>query len=286
MFKPILHLIGSQLEAAVDPEIKKRLKQLPNNLNEFNYDAWGFYPDVAQYGLTLMTWLYKYYYRTEVYDIDRVPQGRVLLIANHSGQLPMDGVMIAISMLLEADPPRLVRAMVERWFGSFPLVGTFVARHGSILGDPKNCISLLENNECVLVFPEGVKGSGKVWRDRYQLMDFGLGFMRLALKTKTPIVPVSVIGGEEQAPALYNAKSIAKLLGLPYFPITPTFPWLGLLGTIPYPTKYKIYFGDPLYFQGDPNDTDEEIQKKVDIVKSKIYKNIRYGLAQRENIFW
>ncbi len=176
--------------------------------------------------------------------------------------------------------------MIERWFGTLPILSTFAARHGQILGDPQNCIKLLENNECVLVFPEGIRGSGKLWYDRYQLMEFGLGFMRLALKTQTPIVPISVIGGEEQAPSFYDSKLLADLFGLPYFPITPTFPWLGLLGTIPYPTKYRVYFGDPLYFTGNDNDTDEEIQKKVDIVRAKIYKNIRYGLAQRENIFW
>jgi len=286
MINMLLRLVGSQVEAAVDKEVEQKLKRLPNKLNEFNYDAWGFHPEMAKYGFTISVWLYRYYWRTEVFGIEKVPEGRVLLIGNHSGQLPIDGVLINVAMLLEAEPPRLVRAMIERWFSTLPILSTFVARHGQILGDPKNCIKLLENGECVLVFPEGVKGAGKTWYDRYQLMEFGLGFMRLALKTKTPIVPVSVIGGEEQAPSLQNVKPIAKMLGMPYFPITPTFPWLGLLGLVPYPTKYRIYFGDPLEFTGDPNDTDEEIQKKVDIVKSKIYKNIRYGLAQRKNIFW
>lgn len=286
MIKMLMRLVGSQVEAAVDKEVKRRLKRLPNKLNEFNYDAWGFHPEVAKYGLTLAVWLYRYYWRTEVFGIEKVPTGRVLLIANHSGQLPMDGLLIATAMFMEADPPRLTRAMIERWFGRLPVLSTFAARHGQILGDPKNCVKLLQNGECVLVFPEGVRGSGKLWYDRYQLMEFGLGFMRLALKTKTPIVPVSVIGGEEQAPALYNLKSVADLLGMPYLPITPTFPWLGPLGLLPLPTKYRIYFGDPLQFTGDPNETDEEVQKKVDIVKSKIYKNIRYGLAQRKNIFW
>jgi 1-acyl-sn-glycerol-3-phosphate acyltransferase len=286
MIELMMRLVGSQAEAAVNKEIKRKLKRLPNKLNEFNYDAWGFHPEIAKYGLTLSYWLYKYYWRTEVFGIEKVPEGRVLLIANHSGQLPIDGALICVAMLMEAEPPRLARAMIERWFGASPVLSTFAARHGQILGDPKNCIKLLENNECVLVFPEGVKGSGKVWYDRYQLMEFGLGFMRLALKTKTPIVPISVIGGEEQAPSLYSSKTLAKIFGLPYFPFTPTFPWLGALGLIPYPTKYRIYFGDPLEFNGDANDTDDEIQKKVDIVKSKIYKNIRYGLAQRKNIFW
>lgn len=286
MITTLLQLLGSQAEAAVDKELKKRLRRLNLKLNEFNYDAWGFNPEVAKYGITLFYWLYKYYWRTAVYGIEKVPEGRVLLIANHSGQLPMDGALIFIAMLMEAEPPRLVRSMIERWFGRTPLIGTLMQRNGALLGDPVNCERLLEEDQCVLVFPEGAKGSGKLWYDRYQLMDFGLGFMRLALKTNTPIVPISVIGGEEQAPSFLNVKPIANLLGMPYFPITPTFPWLGLLGAIPYPTKYHIYFGDPLYFKGDFNDTNEEIQKKVEVVKAKIYKGLKYGLAQRKHIFW
>jgi 1-acyl-sn-glycerol-3-phosphate acyltransferase len=145
---------------------------------------------------------------------------------------------------------------------------------------------LLENDECVMVFPEGVKGSGKLWYDRYTLIDFSSGFMRMALKTKSPIVPVSVIGGEEQMPSFYDVKPLAKALGMPYFPITPTFPWLGLLGFVPFPTKYHIYFGDPLYFEGTGNETDAEIQKKVDVVKAKILENISRGLSKRKSIFW
>ncbi|MCS6884835.1 MAG: lysophospholipid acyltransferase family protein [Acidobacteriota bacterium] len=282
----LLQLLGKQVEAAVDKQVERRLAQLELKLNEFNYDAWGFKPEIAKYSITLFYWLYKYYWRVQVYGIDNVPEGRVLLIANHSGQLPMDGAMIFMAMLMQAKKPRLVRAMIERWFGRTPFIGTLAQRSGAILGDPINCERLLEDDQCVLVFPEGAKGSGKLWYDRYQLMDFGLGFMRLALKTKTPIVPISVIGGEEQAPSFIDVKPLARLLGLPYFPITPTFPWLGLLGLIPYPTKYHIYFGEPLYFTGASNESDEEVQKKVEVVKSKIYKGIKYGLAQRQHVFW
>lgn len=286
MLDMILRMIGSQIDASVDKDIKRRLKRLPNKLNEYNYDAWGFHPEMAQYGMQLCVWLYRYYWRTESFGVEKVPKGRVLLIGNHSGQLPMDGVNIAVAMLMEANPPRLVRTMIERWFGTMPLISTFAARQGQILGDPLNCIKLLENEECVMVFPEGARGSGKLWYDRYTLVDFGLGFMRLALKTKTPIVPVSVIGGEEQMPSLYDVKPLAKALGMPYFPITPTFPWLGLLGFVPLPTKYRIYFGDPIHFEGTGNETDAEVQKKVDVVKAKILENLSYGLSKRKNIFW
>ncbi|MBX7220245.1 MAG: acyltransferase family protein [Blastocatellia bacterium] len=269
----------------VDEEVDKRVREVPTFLNEYGFDPWGLNPLTARYGYTVFKWLYKYYWRVQVTGIENVPSGRVLLIANHSGQIPIDGVMISVAMLLESSPPRITRAMVERWFTSMPVVGKFVARHGSIVGDPLNCERLLQKGEAILVFPEGIRGSGKVWRDRYKLMKFGLGFMRLAIATNTPIVPIGVIGGEEQAPSFVDFKPLAKMLGLPYFPITPTFPWLGALGVIPYPTKYHIYFGKPLHFRGAADDRDEVIQRKVDVVKKSIRELIDRGLEERESIF-
>ncbi len=130
--------------------------------------------------------------------------------------------MIGVALLLEADPPRAIRSMVEKWVPSLPYVSTFMARVGQIVGTPENCRRLLEAEEAILVFPEGVRGIGKLWPQRYQLQDFGLGFMRLALETDTPIVPIAVVGAEEQAPALMDVKPLAKLLGFPSFPLTVT----------------------------------------------------------------
>lgn len=273
-------------DALVDAEVDAKMRQIPTPVNEYGYDSWGLHPRTARYGYSLFARLYRRYWRVQTYGIEHVPPGRVLLIGNHSGQLPIDGAMVAVAMLLEADPPRLCRAMVERWFTTTPLIGTLLQRSGAIVGDPLNCERLLQKGEAILVFPEGARGSGKVWKDRYKLVRFGLGFMRLALATNTPIVPFGVIGGEEQAPSFVDCKPLARLLGMPYFPITPTFPWLGVLGMIPFPTKYRIYFGEPLIFRGDPDDRDEVIQRKVDRVRREIRRLIDRGLEEREGIFF
>lgn len=268
------------------PEIRERLRRIPNRLNEYGYDAWGFHPETAARVLSLAYALYRRYWRVEVHGIERVPHGRVVLAANHSGQLPVDGLLLWVAMAMEADPPRIARGMAERWFPTLPYISILMPRMGHVLGDPTNCERLLENGEAILVFPEGARGCGKTWWHRYELVDFGQGFVRLALKTRSPIVPIAVIGGEEQMPSLYNWETLARLLGMPYFPVTPTFPLLGPLGGLPLPTKYHIYFDEPVEFEGDPDGPDAEIVPMVEVVKSKIKRMIEYGLEQRTSVWW
>jgi 1-acyl-sn-glycerol-3-phosphate acyltransferase len=186
--------------------------------------------------------------------------------------------MVGVAMLLEHDPPRIVRAMTEKWSASLPYVSTLFARSGQIVGTPENCRRLLQMGEAVMVFPEGVKGISKLWPERYQLKEFGLGFMRLALETGTPVVPVGIIGSEEQAPALLNLKSVGKLIGFPALPVTVT--------PLPLPTKYRLYFGDPLTFSGSADDDDTELDKKVRVVKTTLQGLIQQGLEERKNVFW
>ena len=193
--------------------------------------------------------------------------------------------MIGASLFFDRDPPRFVRSMVEKWIPRLPYVSVFMARIGQIVGTPDNCRRLLNNDEAILVFPEGARGISKTFDRRYQLERFGTGFMRLALETNTPIVPVAVVGAEEQAPAIYDAKSVAKFLGMPAFPITPTFPLLGPLGLLPLPTRYRIYFGKPIQFEGDGDEEDEVVQRQIDQVKSEINRMLERGLNEREGIF-
>ncbi len=264
----------------VHPEVAARLRAIPNQLNECGYDDWGLSPELAKYYYSAAYWLYRNYFRVETVGIEEVPRGgRVLLIANHAGQLPVDGLMLGTALLMEADPPRLVRGMVERWASTLPFFSSIIPRIGHVLGDPQNCIDLLENDEAVMVFPEGVRGTGKLWWDRYTLAEFGLGFMRLAMRTRTPIVPVGIVGSEEQAPSFGNVEPLARLLRFPYFPLSPT---LGL----PLPAKYRILFDAPLSFEGDPDEPDAEASRKVEIVKQKIWRLIEYGLESREHVFW
>jgi 1-acyl-sn-glycerol-3-phosphate acyltransferase len=263
----------------VGDDVEARVHQFAPAENEFGVDPFGFDLRYALAAMAPFVWLYKHYFRVQAFNIDRVPRGRVLLVSNHSGQLPLDGAMIVVGMLTEANPPRAVRSMVEKWVQTLPYVSTFMARVGQIVGTPENCRRLLDAEEAILVFPEGVRGLGKVWPQRYHLQDFGLGFMRLALETNAPIVPVAVIGAEEQAPSLANLKPLAKLLGFPYLPLTPT------IVPLPLPTRYRIYFGEPMRFTGRADDEDAELDKKVATVKSTLQSMIDAGLKERKHVF-
>jgi 1-acyl-sn-glycerol-3-phosphate acyltransferase len=229
--------------------------------------------------------LYKYWFRCRVEGIRNVPEGKVLLIGNHGGQVAFDGLMVTAAMVLEAEPPRLVRGMGEYWLATIPWFNVLLDRIGSSIGTPQTCADMLQRGECVLAFPEGVRGMNKLYADAYQLQEFGLGFMRLALETATPIVPFAVVGSEEQAPGIANLRGLARMLGMPAFPVTLTWPWLGPLGMVPLPAHYTIRFGEPMRFEGAANDEDEVIEEKVAVVKDRIQTMLREQLAERTSIF-
>jgi len=266
-------------------EVEERISKIPNRINEYGFDAYGLSPEFLRRGVLPGVLLYRYYFRTECFDVERVPAGRCLLVANHAGQLPFDAMMLTTAMLLEADPPRIARGMGEYWIPRLPFLGTAAARGGAMVGTPENCRHMLENDECVMVFPEGVRGMNKRFRERYHLQRFGQGFARLALEARAPIVPVGIVGSEEQQPGLSNLPRLARVLGMPAFPITPTFPWLGPLGLLPLPVKYRIYFGEPLELEGDSNDEDAAIEPCVARVRSEIEALLARGLRERRGIF-
>lgn len=279
-----LHQIGDLL---VSEELRARAALLPRkDVGELGVDPFGYDPDVLPYLATPVVWLYRHWFRVLPHNLERVPaEGRVILVANHSGQLPFDGLMIAASLVLDRYPPRMVRSMVERWIPRLPWVSTLFARTGQIVGTPDNCRRLLLRDEAILVFPEGVRGIAKTFDKRYRLQRFGTGFMRLALETKTPIIPVAVIGAEEQAPAFLNLERIAKLLAMPAFPVTPTFPMLGPLGLVPLPTRYRIHFGEPLVFEGSGDEDEAVIRDHVERVRFALDRLLAKGLAERGGIF-
>ena len=266
-------------------ELRARLRRVPNEINEFGFDPYGMNPEwLARAALPALL-LYRHYFRVETFDIDRVPSGRVLLVANHAGQLPFDGVMIILSLLLEAELPRLCRGMGEHWLPRLPWINVMLSRGGMLVGTPKNCTHMLENEECVLVFPEGARGMSKPFSERYRLQRFGLGFLRLALETRTPIIPVGVVGSEEQQPGLANLERLGSMFGLPSLPITLGFPWLGPLGLLPLPTRYRIYFGEPLHFSGEASDEDALVEERVGVVRNAIGELLQRGLREREGWF-
>jgi 1-acyl-sn-glycerol-3-phosphate acyltransferase len=286
---PASGLIGRLLPDGVHDmleEIDRRIARIPTRLNRYGFDPFGMEPRNMRNQMLVMGALYRYYLRVETRGIERVPEGRVLLIANHAGNtVAWDGAMLAASMFFEGEPPRIVRGMGEYFLPTIPFFNVMMQRTGSVVGRPQNCTNLLEQGEAIMVFPEGERGFVKTYGKRYQLQRFGLGFLRLALETGTPIVPVGIVGAEEQSPGIANLRSVGKLFGSPAFPITLTFPFLGLAGFLPLPVKFHLHFGHPLTFEGDPNEDDASIQERVDVVKDAIRRLVADGLAARKSWF-
>lgn len=285
MLRPVglLDRLRQLRSAAPDDDIAARSQALVVHGNEFGFDPFGLSRDSIKSAMVVARWMYRHYFRAEAFGIEHVPSsGRVILVSNHSGQLPFDALVIGTACFLEPPQPRLVRAMVEFFVPTVPFASYLFARWGQITGTPENCRRLLAADEAVLVFPEGARGISKPFSKRYQLAEFGKGFMRLALETGAPIVPVAVIGAEEQAPAI-NLKRLAKLMRAPAFPIVPYPPFVAAL---PLPVKYRVHFGEPMRFTGDPDEDDEQLDDQVKRVRNRIQSMIQVGLREREHVFW
>jgi 1-acyl-sn-glycerol-3-phosphate acyltransferase len=265
-------------------ELDRRLDAISATVGEEGIDPFGMDPAALRSSAIGAAFLYKVYFRCLTRGLDRIPAGPVILVANHAGQLPLDGVMITTGMLLEGDPPRLARSLVDRWVPTLPFVSVLFSRVGVAVGTPENAQLLLSRGEALLTFPEGMSGITKTVDQAYQLQRFGLGFMRLALASKAPIVPVAVVGSEEQYPTLYNLKGVGKLVGLPALPIWAQMI-VPVLGLLPLPVRYRMEFGEPLRFSGDPDDEDAVIETKVDEVREQLKGMIAELRAERRSIF-
>lgn len=286
MNRPFSTTLDMLVDQRIDPHTLAQIERLQAGQGEHGFDLFGFEPRFLRYMVPPCQWLLDRYFRAETHGLDNIPDdGPVLLIANHSGQLPLDGMMIGTACLLRKDPPRMIRSMVEHWVPTLPFVSWIFARAGQVVGTRENARTLLKLGNCLLVFPEGARGISKTYDRAYQLEEFGLGFMRLALETGTPIVPVGVVGAEEQMPAIANIKPLGRALGMPAFPITPTWPLLGPLGALPLPVKYHIHFGQPMRFTGAPDDEDRIVRAQVEQVKDAIRGLIDRGLRERKGVF-
>jgi 1-acyl-sn-glycerol-3-phosphate acyltransferase len=264
-------------------DLGARTRALVVRENEYGYDPFGMSRDSLRSAVRLAHFLYRYWFRAEAHGVEHVPPtGRLILVANHSGQLPYDGLVIGASVFLEPRTPRLVRSMVEHFVPSIPFASYLFNRWGQIVGTPENCRRLLDQDEVILAFPEGARGISKPFNKRYQLEPFGLGFMRLAIEMKAPILPIAVIGAEEQAPAI-NLRRVARLVGAPAFPIVPYPPFVPL---VPLPVKYRLYFGEPMTFAGDFDDDDDALEDQVKAVRNRIQSLIHVGLRARKHVFW
>lgn len=282
---PASHPLDTFVLKLMSDHAWRNIQALQEGQSAQGFDPFGFEPLFLKYVAPMAEWLYRVYFDAEVSGIENVPEhGSVLLISNHSGQLPIDGMLIGTSCLLDASPPRMVRSMVERWIPELPFLSWIFARSGQVIGTRENARRLLRQGACVLVFPEGVRGISKTYDRAYQLQEFGLGFMRLALETGTPIVPVAVVGGEEQMPAVLNLEELGKLMGMPALPITLSM-LLGPLGALPLPVKYRITFGEPMRFTGSPDDEDRVIRQQVDEVQHAIEAMLERSLEARRGVF-
>ncbi|MFV1977725.1 MAG: lysophospholipid acyltransferase family protein [Myxococcota bacterium] len=216
---------------------------------EAPYDRFGYSPEAMKTTFLLFHTLYRFYFRVRSEGHEHIPsEGPAVLAGNHGGLLPFDAAMAVIDGALHTDPPRLVRAVVDRWAGSLPWVNLFYARVGQIVGTRENFDKLLKEGQLLLVFPEGIEGMRKTIAHRYRLQEFRVGFIEHALRARAPIVPVAFIGSDDQSPILFDIKPLARRLGIPVAPITPTFPWFGPLGMLPYPVSYRIIYGEPLRY--------------------------------------
>ncbi|MGH2926567.1 MAG: lysophospholipid acyltransferase family protein [Solirubrobacterales bacterium] len=258
---------------------------------EYREDEWGFDEGFAEVVYPVFEFLYDVWWRVEAEGVHNVPgHGRALLVSNHAGSLfPFDASMILGAIMKRHPLPRWARFMVLDWAFVLPFLSTFMRRVGGVPASPHNATRLLEQDELVMVFPEGVKGTGKPFSERYQLQRFGRGgFVEVALRTGAPIVPVAVVGSEEIYPKLADAKPLAKAVGAPFVPITPTFPWLGLLGLIPLPSKWRIEFCEPLDLSRHGPDAAEDRRLLFDIseqVRETIQDALYQNLVKRGSAF-
>ena len=250
-------------------------------------DDFGMDPAFLERFDRFLDFLYERYWRVETRGIENIPaKGPALLVANHSGTLPFDALMISAATRKEHPKKRHARSLVEDLFMTVPFLSPVLARAGLVRGSRDNAVRLLSRDEVVCVFPEGEKGISKYYRQRYQLQRFGRGgFVRIAMETGAPIIPVAVVGAEEIMPTIAKLGLPGRMLGLPYFPITPTWPWTGIFGLVPLPTKWYIKFGEPIDLSGgDPTDeitvnrTKEEIRATI--------QELLYDLLKQRKSVW
>ncbi|MEO8798806.1 MAG: lysophospholipid acyltransferase family protein [Polyangiaceae bacterium] len=261
---------------SLDDTIATRVERLELPFNEYGIDPYGISKAHLRVAFRALGLFYKHYFSVESHGVGNIPpRGRAMLVGNHSGGVAIDGAMVIASAFFAMNPPRLAQGMIEKFINTFPFASLWSNRTGQFTGLPENAERLLEEDRLLMVFPEGARGTAKLWRDRYSLVDFGTGFVRLALKTRTPIIPFGFLGGGDAVPTVMNSYSLGKLLGVPYVPITPYG------AAIPLPVKLEVYYGAPLVFQGTGSEEDEVVSGYVDQVKKAVADLIAHGRRAR-----
>ncbi|WP_086731808.1 lysophospholipid acyltransferase family protein, partial [Streptomyces fradiae] len=258
----------------------------------YEVDEFGFDEELTdQVLMSLLRPLFDTYFRVEVRGVENIPaEGGALVVANHSGTVPLDALMMQVAVHDHHPAGRHLRLLAADLVFMLPVVSELARKAGHTLACTEDAERLLGRGEVVGVMPEGFKGIGKPFGERYKLQRFGRGgFVSTALRTRAPIVPCSIVGAEETYPMVGNAKTLARLLGLPYFPLTPTFPWLGPLGALPLPTKWTIEFGEPIPTDGYAPEAAEDpmlMFNLTDQVRERIQHTLYALLVRRRSVFF
>jgi 1-acyl-sn-glycerol-3-phosphate acyltransferase len=277
--------------AAFPREAREALNRaLQRAAGDYDEDDWGFDEEFALALRPLLDFLYERWWRVETTGVDNVPStGAAMLVSNHAGILPWDGTMVSLAIQREHPQPRYPRFLVLDWAFTLPFVSVAMRKVGGVVASPYNASRLLEQNELVAVFPEGAKGAGKDFSERYRLQRFGRGgFVEIALRAGAPIIPVAIVGSEEIYPKIGESGLMARATGAPYFPITPTFPLLGPLGTIPLPSKWRIEFGEPIRtdtFGADAADDRTLVFELSERVREEVQRMVYENLVRRGSAF-
>ncbi|MCP4448004.1 MAG: acyltransferase family protein [Myxococcales bacterium] len=241
-----------------------------------DYDAFGFHPEALDEIMKLARWLHKKYFRVRSYGAERIPRkGGVIVAANHSGALPMDGVMLGVDLYENTARTRYPRVIADHFVSRLPYVAVFFARMGAVGGSRRNSETLLESEQLVVVFPEGISGVGKPFVERYRLQKWHVGHAELALRHKVPVLPVGIVGAEEQWPLLARIDGI-KAFGSPYLPVLAT--------PIPLPVQYHIHYGEPIAlheeFGDDAAEDSELVVKAAEKIQTAVQDLLSEGLKK------
>ena len=260
----------------VDREVAERLDRLELPFSAYGVDPYGVSKEYLGPWFTALKFFFRTYFSCESHGIQHVPpRGRVMLVGNHSGGVAIDGMMVIASQFFEMNPPRLAQGMAEKFLNKMPFASQITNRLGHLTGLPEHAERLLADGRELMVFPEGARGTAKLFKERYSLVGFGSGFVRLAIKMKTPIVPFAFLGGGEAVPTIANAYALGRLFGVPYIPVTP---WVVAL---PIPAKLEIHYSAPMMFEGTGSEDDEVVMGYVDQVKARIASLIEIGRKRR-----
>lgn len=261
----------------INADVRARTARIDLPWNARGFDPYGISQSHVAEMFTVFSLLYRHYFRVSTYGVENIPaQGRAMIIGNHSGGIAVDGAMVITSTFLEMDPPRLAQGMAEKFINRVPFASMYSMRTGQFTGLPETAERLLNEERLLMVFPEGARGTAKLYWERHSLVDFGTGFMRLAMKTRTPIIPAGILGGGEAVPTVVNSETLGRLVGAPYVPFTP------YLLPLPLPAKMEIRYGAPMRFEGTGSEDDDVVGAHVDEVKRAVASLMAEGIRTRE----